>query len=219
MATREEIRRLEREKLLEWSRAYHAVQERESRRNLFVKVLYSEDYRTLSLKLLLSGVMFLFIGGAFALILRGQAGLSSEGVPVVVDPAYYFQAMTNHVMDMIFGAAFNIVFAVAFYMIPALNGSRLVKWPKIASAGFWLNNLALFMMNLGGVKNQYLFTFLNPLQASPTWYIGYGLMVVGEWMEMASVLGTSFLGSRRIRARVQRRVRLSGPCWSGRRCP
>ncbi|EHP70982.1 heme/copper-type cytochrome/quinol oxidase, subunit 1 [Metallosphaera yellowstonensis MK1] len=194
MATHEEIRRQEREKLTEWARQFQEVQEREAKRSLLMKVLYTEDYKTISIKLILAGLMFLFIGGAFALILRGQAGLSSEGVPVVVDPAYYFQAMTNHVMDMIFGAAFNVVFAVAFYMIPALNGSRLVKWPKIANAGFWLSILALFMMNLGGIQNQYLFTFLNPLQASPTWYIGYGLMVVGEWLEMVSVLGTSFLG-------------------------
>ena len=194
MATHEEIRRQEREKLTEWARQFQEVQEREAKRSLLMKVLYSEDYKTISIKLVFAGLMFLFIGGAFALILRGQAGLSSEGVPVVVDPAYYFQAMTNHVMDMIFGAAFNVVFAVAFYMIPALNGSRLVKWPKIANAGFWLSILALFMMNLGGIQNQYLFTFLNPLQASPTWYIGYGLMVVGEWLEMVSVLGTSFLG-------------------------
>ncbi|MFP3205887.1 MAG: cbb3-type cytochrome c oxidase subunit I, partial [Metallosphaera yellowstonensis] len=194
MATHEEIRRQEREKLTEWARQFQEVQEREAKRSLLMKVLYSEDYKTISIKLVFAGLMFLFIGGAFALILRGQAGLSSEGVPVVVDPAYYFQAMTNHVMDMIFGAAFNFVFGVAFYMIPSLNGSRLVKWPKIASAGFWLSILALFMMNLGGIQNQYLFTFLNPLQASPTWYIGYGLMIVAEWLEMVSVLGTSFLG-------------------------
>ncbi|AWS00562.1 cytochrome-c oxidase [Metallosphaera hakonensis JCM 8857 = DSM 7519] len=194
MATREELRKIEREKLLEWSRAFHSVQDREARRSVFMKLLYTEDYRILSIKLTLAGIMFLFIGGAFALFLRGQAGLTSTGAPVVLDPAYYFQAMTNHVMDMIFGAAFNVVFAIAFYMIPALNGTRLVKWPKLANTGFWLNILALFMMNLGGIKNQYMFTFLNPLQASPTWYIGYGLMIVAEWMEMASVLGTSFLG-------------------------
>ncbi|WP_252897129.1 cbb3-type cytochrome c oxidase subunit I [Metallosphaera hakonensis] len=194
MATREELRKIEREKLLEWSRAFHSVQDREARRSVFMKLLYTEDYRILSIKLTLAGIMFLFIGGAFALFLRGQAGLTSTGAPVVLDPAYYFQAMTNHVMDMIFGAAFNVVFAIAFYMIPALNGTRLVKWPKLANTGFWLNILALFMMNLGGIKNQYMFTFLNPLQASPTWYIGYGLMIVAEWMEMASVLGTSFFG-------------------------
>ncbi|MCH1771251.1 MULTISPECIES: cbb3-type cytochrome c oxidase subunit I [Metallosphaera] len=179
---------------MEWSRKYQQVQEREAKRSLLVKVLYTEDYKALSIKLLLAAVAWLFIGGAFALFLRGQAGLSSQGVPVVLDPAYYFQAMTNHVMDMVFGAAFTAVFSLAFYMIPALNGSRLVKWPKVANFGFWLNNFALFMMNLGGIQNQYLFTFLNPLQASVTWYIGYGTMVVAEWLEMASVIGTSFEG-------------------------
>ncbi|MEM3990234.1 cbb3-type cytochrome c oxidase subunit I, partial [Metallosphaera sp.] len=194
MASKEEVRRQDREKLLEWARQYQEVQEREARRNIFMKVLYSEDYKTMAIKLIFAGLVFLFIGGAFALFLRGQAGLSSQGVPVVLDPAYYFQAMTNHVMDMIFGAVFNVVFAVSFYMIPAMNGSRLIKWPKVANAGFWISILALFIMNFGGVENQYLFTFLNPLKASPTWYIGYGMMVVGEWMEMASVLGTSFQG-------------------------
>ncbi|WP_256202225.1 cbb3-type cytochrome c oxidase subunit I [Sulfuracidifex metallicus] len=87
--------------------------------------------------------MWLFIGGAFALFLRSQAGLTSSGIPVVVAPQYYFQSMTNHVMDMIFGSVFSTVFAVSFYMIPALNGSRLVKWPKIANAGLWIAVLGL----------------------------------------------------------------------------
>lgn len=200
MTSREEVRKLEREKLLEWAEEYKRVQERERTRPLWIKVLYTEEYRMLTIKLLLAGVMFLFVGGAFALFLRTQAGLSSAGIPVVVSPEYYFQAMTNHVMDMIFGSVFNVVFAMSFYMIPAMLGSRIIKWPKVANAGFWVATVALFMMNLGGVQNQYLFTFLNPLQASPTWYIGYGMMVVGEWMEMASVLGTSFLG--RVKGRV-----------------
>lgn len=194
MASREEIRRLEAEKLLEWASEYEKVKEREARRNIVMKVLYSEEYRMLALKNILIGVMWLFVGGAFALILRTQAGLASTGVPVIVTPEYYFQAMTNHVMDMIFGAVFSIVFGVSFYLIPAVNGSRLIKWPKIANAGLWIATIGIFMMNLGGVQNQYLFTFLNPLKASPTWYLGYALMVIGEWMEMASVIGTSFIG-------------------------
>ncbi|MUN27900.1 cbb3-type cytochrome c oxidase subunit I [Sulfuracidifex metallicus] len=192
--TSREINRKDYEKLSEWASEYEKVKEREAKRPLLVKVFYSEEYRMLAIKNILFAVMWLFIGGAFALFLRSQAGLTSSGIPVVVAPQYYFQSMTNHVMDMIFGSVFSTVFAVSFYMIPALNGSRLVKWPKIANAGLWIAVLGLFMMNLGGVKNQYLFTFLNPLQASPTWYIGYAIMVVGEWMEMISVLGTSFLG-------------------------
>ncbi|QKR00105.1 cytochrome-c oxidase [Metallosphaera tengchongensis] len=194
MVSREEVRRTDQEKLIEWATKYQEVLERESKRSVFIKVLYTEEYKTLSIKLLLTAVVWFFIGGAFALFLRAQSGLSSTGVPVVLDPSYYFQAMTNHVMDMVFGLAFTAVFSLAFYVVPALNGSRLVKWPKVANFGFWLNNFALFLMNLGGIQNQYLFTFLNPLQASPTWYIGYGLMVVGEWMEMVSVIGTSFEG-------------------------
>lgn len=200
MASVEEVKRQDAEKLAEWALEYMKVKEREAKRNVLLKVLYTEDYRFLALKLTIAGLLWFFIGGAFALILRSQAGLSSTGVPVVVSPSFYFQAMTNHVMDMIFGMAFTFVFALAFYMIPALNGSRLIKWPKIANAGFWLNNIALLMMNMGGVQNQYLFTFLNPLQASPTWYIGYGLMIVAEWMEIASVIGTSFIG--RVKGRL-----------------
>lgn len=200
MASREEIRRQEQEKLQEWALKYREVLEREQKRNIIVKVLYSEDYRMLALKLTIAGLVWLFIGGAFALFLRAQSGLSSTGVPVIVEPEYYFQSMTNHVMDMIFGAAFTLVFALSFYMIPALNGNRLLKWPKIANVGFWLNNLALLIMNFGGVQNQYLFTFLNPLQASPTWYIGYGLMIIAEWMEIVSVIGTSFVG--RVNGRI-----------------
>jgi len=197
MATNEQVRREEIENFAEWAQQYKEIKEREEKRNILMRVLYSDNYRMLTIKLVLAAVMWLFIGGAFALMLRTQAGLTSTGYPVILDPSYYFQVMTNHVMDMIFGSVFNTVFAVAFYMIPAMNGSRLLRWPRVANAGFWLSNVALFMMNLGGVENQYLFTFLNPLKASPTWYIGYALMVIGEWMEIASVLGTSFQGRMR----------------------
>jgi heme/copper-type cytochrome/quinol oxidase subunit 1 len=154
--------------------------------------MYSEEYRLLSLKTILVAVIFLVMGGAFALILRSQAGLTNTGVPYVVSPVVYFEIMTDHVMSMVFGLAFDVVFGVSLYLVPLLTGTRIVKYPKLANAGLWISTAGILMMLLGGPQNQYMFTFLNPLMPASNWFIGYDLMIAGEWLVMTSIIATSF---------------------------
>jgi len=155
--------------------------------------MYSEEYRLLSLKTILVAVIFLVMGGAFALILRSQSGLTNTGVPYVVSPVVYFEIMTDHVMSMVFGLAFDVVFGVSLYLVPLLTGTRIVKYPKLANAGLWISTAGiLMMMLLGGPQNQYMFTFLNPLMPASNWFIGYDLMIAGEWLVMTSIIATSF---------------------------
>ncbi|PSO04324.1 hypothetical protein B9Q12_02670 [Candidatus Marsarchaeota G2 archaeon ECH_B_SAG-G06] len=154
--------------------------------------MYSEEYRLLSLKTILVAVIFLVMGGAFALILRSQSGLTNTGVPYVVSPVVYFEIMTDHVMSMVFGLAFDVVFGVSLYLVPLLTGTRIVKYPKLANAGLWISTAGILMMLLGGPQNQYMFTFLNPLMPASNWFIGYDLMIAGEWLVMTSIIATSF---------------------------
>lgn len=157
-----------------------------------MKLIYSKSYQGIAMKHFLVALFMLMIGGSFALMLRAQSGITNTGIPYVVPPVFYFQDMTDHVMAMIFGVVFDISFGLGFYFVPLLTGTRVVKYPKLANLGLWTASTGIIMMLAGGYQNQYLFVFQNPLMPATNWFIGYGAMVVGEWMVMTSIIATSF---------------------------
>jgi heme/copper-type cytochrome/quinol oxidase subunit 1 len=180
------------ETIYDWDREYQEVKERDARKPFWLKVIYTEEYRLIALKHILVALTFLFIGGAFALMVRSQSGVTNTGIPYVTSPVFYFQDLTDHVMSMIFGMVFDFTFAVGFYFVPLLTGTRIVKYPKLANTGLWSSTAGILMMLLGGPQNQYMFVFQNPLMPASNWFIGYDLMIAGEWLVMTSIIATSF---------------------------
>ncbi|MCL5788772.1 MAG: cbb3-type cytochrome c oxidase subunit I [Candidatus Marsarchaeota archaeon] len=180
------------EEMQQWNAEYEKIREEESRKPLWMKLIYSKSYQGIAMKHFLVALFMLMIGGSFALMLRAQSGITNTGIPYVVPPVFYFQDMTDHVMAMIFGVVFDISFGLGFYFVPLLTGTRVVKYPKLANLGLWTASTGIIMMLAGGYQNQYLFVFQNPLMPATNWFIGYGAMVVGEWMVMTSIIATSF---------------------------
>ncbi|MEM3670895.1 MAG: cbb3-type cytochrome c oxidase subunit I [Thermoprotei archaeon] len=180
------------EEMQSWNQEYEKIREEESRKPLWLKLIYSKSYQGIAMKHFLVALFMLMVGGAFALMLRAQSGITNTGIPYVVPPVFYFQDMTDHVMAMIFGVVFDISFGLGFYFVPLLTGTRVVKYPKLANLGLWTASTGILMMLLGGYQNQYLFVFQNPLMPATNWFVGYAAMIVGEWMVMTSIIATSF---------------------------
>lgn len=175
-----------------WDREYERVRERDARKPLWFKIVYSENYQAIAMKHFMMALLMLMMGGAFILGVRSQSGLTNTGVPVVTPPVFYFQELTDHVMAMIFGLVFDTAFGLGFYFVPLLTGTRIVKYPKLANTGLWLATTGIVMMLAGGPQNQYMFVFQNPLLPASNWFVGYAAMVVGEWLVMTSIIATSF---------------------------
>lgn len=186
------IERVELETFQSWSAEYERIRQKDARKPLWYKIIYSESYQLIAMKHFMVALFFLLAGGAFALMLRSQSGITNTGVPYVVPPVYYFQDLTDHVMSMIFGMVFDTAFGVSFYFIPLLTGTRVVKYPRLANLGLWAGTAGILMMLLGGQQNQYMFVFQNPLMPATNWFIGYDTMIVGEWLVMTSIIATSF---------------------------
>src|SRR3954466_7657370 len=87
------------------------------------KYIFSEDHKVIGIQFLFSGMIFLFIGGALALMVRLQVGWPWASIPVIgkffpvswgerMSPEFYNMAFSMHATIMIF-----------FVIIPWLTGA------------------------------------------------------------------------------------------------
>ncbi|MDH4037184.1 MAG: cbb3-type cytochrome c oxidase subunit I [Candidatus Krumholzibacteria bacterium] len=94
----------------------------------------------------------------------------------------YYQGLTLH--GVINAIVYTTMFAIAFGH--ALVAYYLRKEPnaKVAWASFWLMTVGTLMaaVPMFTGKASVLYTFYPPLKASPLFYIGAALLVVGSWL-------------------------------------
>src|SRR5437588_950774 len=77
------------------------------------KYIFSEDHKVIGIQFLFSGIIFLFIGGALALLVRLQVGWPTGNVPHIgrwfpaswggrMSPEFYAMVFSMHASVMIF---------------------------------------------------------------------------------------------------------------------
>jgi heme/copper-type cytochrome/quinol oxidase subunit 1 len=162
---------------------------------IFKDIMYSRDYRHFSLKLFCFGMIWLFVAGSFGLELRTQAGFSYTGqlLPLAqlgYTTIAYFQMMTYHAVVMFFGTIFTTGFAIAYYVVPTVRGTRKLAVPWMANTGHWLVVFGLLMVI--GSNSQYMFTFLIPLKNPSSFYIAEAIQFIGDELLILALIATSF---------------------------
>lgn len=158
-------------------------------------IMYSRDYKHFSLKLFCWGMIWLFTAGSFGLELRTQAGFSYTGqlLPLAqlgYSTIAYFQMMTYHAVVMFFGTIFTTGFAIAFYVVPTVRGTRKLAVPWMANLGHWMVVFGLLMVI--GSNSQYMFTFLIPLKNPSSFYIAEAVQFVGDELLILALIATAF---------------------------
>src|SRR5579875_247360 len=162
---------------------------------LIKDIMYSRDYKHFAIKLFCFGFMWLFVAGSFGLELRTQAGFSYTGTLLPLtqlgySTVAYFQMMTYHAVVMFFGTIFTTGFAIAFYAIPSIRGTRKLAVPQIANLGHWIVVFGLMMVV--GSNSQYMFTFLIPLKNPSSFYIAEFIQFIGDELLIIALLATAF---------------------------
>jgi heme/copper-type cytochrome/quinol oxidase subunit 1 len=158
-------------------------------------IVVSTDYRHFSLKLFCFGMFWLFLAGSFALVLRTQAGFSSTGVTLPLEAlgystVGYFQAMTYHAVVMFFGTIFTLAFAIAYYTVPTVRGTRKLALPRLANLGHWLVVIGLLMVV--GSSSQYMFTFLIPLKNPASFYVAELIQFIGDEVLIVALIAQAY---------------------------
>src|ERR1700730_6938020 len=114
-------------------------------------IIYSKTHKHFALKLFCFGMIWLFVAGSLGLECRTQAGFSFTGTLLPLEQLgystiAYFQMMTYHAVVMFFGTIFTTGFAIAFYVVPLIRGTRKLAIPWLANLGHWLVVAGLLMV-------------------------------------------------------------------------
>src|SRR5438034_7776029 len=108
------------------------------------------DHKRLGIMYVVTGLVFLVIGGVEAFLMRLQ--LASPGL-TLVPPDTFNRLFTVHGTTMVFLVGIPIVFGFANYLVPLMIGARDLAFPRLNAFGFWVflfGGLLLYFSFLGG---------------------------------------------------------------------
>src|SRR6266567_5156619 len=108
------------------------------------------DHKRLGIMYVVTGLVFLVIGGVEALLMRLQ--LAQSGL-TLVPPGTFNRLFTMHGTTMVFLVGIPIVFGFANYLVPLMIGARDLAFPRLNAFGFWaflFGGLLLYFSFLGG---------------------------------------------------------------------
>src|SRR5437879_2326449 len=113
------------------------------------KYIFSTDHKIIGIQFLFSGLIFFFIGGALAMLVRIQLGWPGANVPIVslfypkawggrMTPEFYTMLFSMHASVMIFFVIIPLL-AGAFgnFLIPLMIGAKDMAFPKLNMMSYW----------------------------------------------------------------------------------
>src|SRR5580658_8389821 len=107
------------------------------------KYIFSEDHKVIGIQFLFTGLIFLFLGGTLALLVRIQLGWPTGTIPVIgrwfpaawgqrMSPEFYTMLFSMHATIMIFFVIIPwLTGAFGNYLIPLMIGARDMAFPKL----------------------------------------------------------------------------------------
>src|SRR5690348_11555755 len=108
------------------------------------------DHKRLGIMYVVTGLVFLVIGGLEAFLMRLQ--LARPGL-TLVPPDTFNRLFTIHGTTMVFLVGIPIVFGFANYLVPLMIGARDLAFPRLNAFGFWaflFGGLLLHFSFVGG---------------------------------------------------------------------
>ncbi len=161
---------------------------------------------------------FFLVGGLLALLMRVQLARPENGF---VDAATYNQLFTMHGTTMIFLFVVPFIEAFANYLIPLLNGTRDLPFPRLTALSYWtylfggIFIYSSFLFGLAPDGGWFAYVPLNLKQYSPGlnmdfWDIGLSVAEVAAIGAAAEMI----VGILRMRAPGMSLNRLPLFCWA-----
>jgi cytochrome c oxidase subunit 1 len=140
------------------------------------RYLFSLDHKVIAKQFLWSGLVFLFIGGTLAMLIRWQWAYPGRPVPILgplllgdsggaIGPATYMTLFTMHGLIMIFFAVTPVLIGTfSNFCIPLMIGARDMAFPWLNMASFWTFALSLVLV---------VFSFFGQLGAAGAGWTTY----------------------------------------------
>jgi len=179
--------------------------------------LFTTSHKDIGTLYLALSVIMLFIGGAFAMLIRAQ--LSHPGGRLF-DPNTYNELVTMHGLIMIFGAIVPAFVGFANWQIPLMIGAPDMALPRLNNWSFWLLPfgfiILLSTLLMPGSAPNFGWTFYAPLSTTygppGTDYMIFAIHIFG----ISSILSSINIITTLINMRVKGMKWLDMPifCWA-----
>src|SRR5215470_11397596 len=113
------------------------------------KYIFSTDHKVIGIQFLFSGLIFFFIGGTLALLVRLQVGWPNGTIPIIgrwfptswgekMSPEFYTMVFSMHASVMIFFVIIPLLTgAFGNFLIPLMIGAKDMAFPKLNMCSYW----------------------------------------------------------------------------------
>lgn len=176
------------------------------KKNWIQRYLFSVDHKIIAIQYLITGMLFLAIGGAMAFIIRWQLAYPWKPIPVLgqiffketggmILPEVYPMLFTMHGGIMVFFAITPVILgALGNYIVPLEVGAQDMAFPRLNLMSYWSlfigSILILVSFFVPGGAAGTGWTIYTPLsssvQASGGW--GADLFILGLALDSVSIL-------------------------------
>lgn len=100
------------------------------------EILFSTHHTDVGLLYIISSFVFLFMGGALALLIRAE--LFFPGPTVIDDPAFFNRIFTVHGTDLLFLWLLPFAAGVGNYLIPIMVKYKDMAYPRLNAVAYWM---------------------------------------------------------------------------------
>jgi len=184
----------------------------------FFGIFATIDNIPIATRYMVTSFAFFIVGGVLALVMRVQLARPENGV---VDPQTYNELFTMHGTTMIFLFVVPFIEAFANYLIPLLNGTRDLPFPRLTALSYWtylfggIFIYASFLFGMAPDGGWFSYVPLNLKEYSPGlnmdfWDIGLSVAEVAAIGAAAEMI----VGILRMRAPGMSLNRLPLFCWA-----
>ena len=161
-------------------------------------LLFSDHYRHIAIKGMLTSVVMLGLGGLMAILFRTE--LAYPDIQIL-DARPYMSLMTLHGMFMVFGFIIPFVVSIMYYMMPKILGTEELLWARGAQWSYWTLILAAVLLVIS--RPDFTWTFYPPMSlrvgGSLVWmgYVAVALVALSEFLAGAVLLKNGLAAARR----------------------
>jgi cytochrome c oxidase subunit I+III len=159
------------------------------------------NYRTIGMRFIVTGFVFMLLGGIQALIMRTQ--LAQPNLDLV-SAELFQQLFTMHGVTMMFFFAVPIFEGLAMYLVPPMIGARDMAMPRLGALGYWIYLIAGITLYTGfflGVGPDAGWFAHAPLSSNPdftpklgmdVWVTAIGLLEISALIAAVEIIVTIF---------------------------
>jgi len=159
------------------------------------------NYTTIGLRFIVTGFVFLLLGGIQALVMRTQ--LAQPNLDLV-SAELYQQLFSMHGVTMMFFFAVPMFEGLAMYLVPVMIGARDMALPRLGALGYWLYLIAGitlyagFFLGVGPDAGWFAHaplssdTSFTPKLGMDLWVAAIGLLEISALLAAVEIIVTVF---------------------------